>query len=44
MSMVSGADVRARLEALMRMLEQSGDMTPMAVRQLQAVLDDEGIA
>lgn len=35
--------VRARLESVMRMLTDSGDMTPMAVRQILAVLHDEGI-
>ena len=37
-------DVRAHLEAMMRLLLDSGDMTPTAARQISAVLDDEGIA
>lgn len=37
------AGVRAHLDAMMRLLMDSGDMTPMAIRQIAAVLDDEGI-
>lgn len=32
---------RDRLDAVMRMLVDSGDMTPMAVRQISVVLDTE---
>jgi hypothetical protein len=31
-----------RLEALMRLLLTSGDITPMGIRQVLAVLKDEG--
>lgn len=32
---------RDRIEAVMRLLVDSGDMTPMAVRQIQRVMDAE---
>lgn len=31
----------ARMEALCRLLEQSGDLTPMGTRQILAVVRDE---
>lgn len=34
---------RARVDAVLRMLVDSGDMTPMAVRQINAVLDAEAV-
>lgn len=33
---------RDRIEAVMRLLMDSGDMTPMAQRQIQNVMDAEG--
>ncbi len=36
--------VRARLNAMMALLTDEGHMTPMAMRQLGLVLDEEGIA
>lgn len=34
---------RIRLNALMRLLITSGDITPMGVRQVEKVLDEEGV-
>lgn len=34
---------RARLDALLRLLTDSGDITPMGARQIQRTLTDEGI-
>jgi hypothetical protein len=34
---------RNRLDALLRLLTQSGEITPLGVRQIERVLDNEGI-